>query len=224
MGSQHRGEALGTRNWTGAHRRRRISDYSGSSEVLVMDGMEGGKGATVPGEAGVAYKGEEQRGHRPRWPIQMSTASAGQCILWNGHAITSLGMFQQYKLQLNWISLKDAIKEKLTVLKNVQWLELLEGKDGSSAGPTIELMGLGRLMNEKSRAASHRLPMWLLDEPSIVKDVEGTRLLEYIIAEHWKKGGIVFVAMHLPIEIEDSMSLRLPQRFPQRKTLVDLVH
>uniref|UniRef100_A0A0D3G0N8 ABC transporter domain-containing protein n=2 Tax=Oryza TaxID=4527 RepID=A0A0D3G0N8_9ORYZ len=163
-----------------------------------------------------------------------SRPSAGE-VLWNGHDITSPGVFQQYKLQLNWMSLKDAVKEKLTVLENVQWFELLEGKHGKSA-PAIELMGLGRLMNEKARMLSmgqrKRLqlarllaidrPIWLLDEPSVALDAEGVKLLEYIIAEHRKKGGIVFVATHLPIEIEDAMSLRLPQRFPRRKTLVDL--
>ncbi|XP_078155116.1 non-intrinsic ABC protein 10 [Carex rostrata] len=165
-----------------------------------------------------------------------SRPSAGE-ILWNGHDIQSGGVFQQYKLQLNWMSLKDAIKEKLTVLENVQWFEVLEGKIGKSEG-AIELMGLGRLMNEKARMLSmgqrKRLqlarllaidrPIWLLDEPSVALDAEGVRLLEHIIAEHRKKGGIVFVATHLPIEIEDAMSLRLPHRFPRRKTLVDLVH
>ncbi|KAJ1693920.1 hypothetical protein LUZ63_010618 [Rhynchospora breviuscula] len=164
-----------------------------------------------------------------------SRPSAGE-ILWNGHDIQSGGVFQQYKLQLNWVSLKDAIKDRLTVLENVQWFEVLEGKIGKSEG-ALELMGLGRLMNEKARMLSmgqrKRLqlarllaidrPIWLLDEPSVALDAEGVRLLEYIIAEHRKKGGIVFVATHLPIEIEDAMSLRLPQRFPRRKTMLDLV-
>lgn len=165
-----------------------------------------------------------------------SRPSAGE-ILWDGHDITSPGVFQQYKLQLNWLSLKDAVKEKLTVLDNVQWFEVLEGKSGKSA-EALELMGLGRLINEKARMLSmgqrKRLqlarllaidrPIWLLDEPSVALDAEGVRLLELIIAEHRKKGGIVFVATHLPIAIEDAMCLRLPTRFPRRKTLVDLVH
>ncbi|KAJ4953182.1 hypothetical protein NE237_030014 [Protea cynaroides] len=164
-----------------------------------------------------------------------SKPSAGE-ILWNGHDITDSGVFQQYKLQLNWLSLKDAIKERLTVLENVQWFEVLEGKSGK-AKPALEFMGLGRLANEKSRMLSmgqrKRLqlarllaidrPIWLLDEPSVALDTEGVKLLEYIIAEHRKKGGIVFVATHLPIEIEDAMILRLPQRFPRRKTMVDLL-
>lgn len=103
---------------------------------------------------------------------------------------------------------------------------------------SAEPVDVFRLMNEKARMLSmgqrKRLqlarllaidrPIWLLDEPSVALDAEGVRLLEHIIAEHRKKGGIVFVATHLPIEIEDAMSLRLPHRFPRRKTLVDLVH
>ncbi|EYU22835.1 hypothetical protein ABFS82_03G111600 [Erythranthe guttata] len=164
-----------------------------------------------------------------------SKPSAGE-ILWNGHNITESGVFHQYKLQLNWLSLKDAIKEKFTVLDNVQWFEILEGKQGKSI-PAIELMGLGRLMKEKARMLSMgqrkrvqlaRLlaidrPIWLLDEPSVALDDEGTRLLEFIIKEHRKKGGIVIVATHLPIDIQDSLILRLPPRFPRRMTLVDML-
>ncbi|GKV03326.1 hypothetical protein SLEP1_g15650 [Rubroshorea leprosula] len=164
-----------------------------------------------------------------------SRPSAGE-ILWNGHDITQSGIFHQYKLQLNWLSLKDAIKEKFTVLDNVQWFEVLEGKQGKSL-PALELMGLGRLAKEKARMLSmgqrKRLqlarllaidrPIWLLDEPSVALDDEGVRLLEYIIAEHRKKGGIVIVATHLPIQIEDAMNLRLPPRFPRRMTLVDML-
>ncbi|CDY49891.1 BnaC09g51310D [Brassica napus] len=154
-----------------------------------------------------------------------SKPSAGE-ILWNGHDITQSGVFQQYKLQLNWISLKDAIKERFTVLDNI-------GK----AQPALELMGLGRLVKEKSRMLSmgqrKRLqlarllaidrPIWLLDEPSVALDDEGVRLLEYVIGEHRKKGGIVIVATHLPIEIEDAMILRLPPRFPRKMTLIDML-
>lgn len=161
--------------------------------------------------------------------------SAGQ-ILWNGHDITDSGVFHQYKLQLNWLSLKDAIKERLTVYENVAWFELLESKQGNSL-PALELMGLGKLAKEKARILSmgqrKRLqlarllatdrPIWLLDEPSVALDDDGVKLLEYIIAEHRKKGGIVIVATHLPIQIEDAMDLRLPPRFPRRQTHVDML-
>lgn len=164
-----------------------------------------------------------------------SRPSAGE-ILWDGHDITSPGVAQQFRLQLNWLSLKDAIKDRLTVLENVLWFELLEGKSGKSQ-KALELMGLGRLINDKSRMLSmgqrKRLqlarllaidrPIWLLDEPSVALDDEGVKLLEYIIDDHRKKGGIVFVATHLPIAIEDAMILRLPPRFPRRLTMLDLI-
>ncbi|CAA2969702.1 ABC transporter I family member 1 [Olea europaea subsp. europaea] len=164
-----------------------------------------------------------------------SKPSAGE-VLWNGHDITESGVFHQYKLQLNWLSLKDAVKTGHTVLDNVQWFEVLEGKQGRSL-PALEFLGLGRLAKEKARMLSmgqrKRLqlarliaidrPIWLLDEPSVALDDEGVKLLEHIIADHRKNGGIVIVATHLPIKIEDAMFLRLPPRFPRRMTLVDML-
>ncbi|KAL5537785.1 hypothetical protein UlMin_045381 [Ulmus minor] len=164
-----------------------------------------------------------------------SRPSAGE-ILWNGHDITKSGVFHQYKLQLNWLSLKDAIKDRISVLDNVQWFEVLEGKMGKSL-PALQVMGLGRLAKEKARMLSmgqrKRLqlarllaidrPIWLLDEPSVALDDEGVKLLEHIIAEHRKNGGIVIVTTHLPIQIEDAMLLRLPPRFPRRMTFVDML-
>ncbi|KAJ9695806.1 hypothetical protein PVL29_010999 [Vitis rotundifolia] len=161
--------------------------------------------------------------------------SAGQ-VLWNGHDVTKAGVFDQYKLQLNWLSLKDAINDKFTVFENVVWFELLDKKEGRSM-PALELMGLGRLANEKPRRLSMgqrkrvqlaRLlaldrPIWLLDEPSVALDDDGLRLLEYIIADHRKKGGIVIVATHQPIQIEDAMFLRLPPRFPRGMSHTDML-
>lgn len=99
--------------------------------------------------------------------------------------------------------------------------------------PALELMGLGRLAKELSMGQRKRLqlarllaidrPIWLLDEPSVALDADGVKLLEYIIAEHRKKGGMVIVATHLPIEIEDATYLGLPPRFPRRMTSIDML-
>ncbi|KAJ8634736.1 hypothetical protein MRB53_009003 [Persea americana] len=67
--------------------------------------------------------------------------------------LVSLISTDQYKAELRWMSLKDAIKEKATVLENVLFWELLEEKYGKSKR-AIELMGLGRLMNNKAKFLS----------------------------------------------------------------------
>ncbi|KAI3838261.1 hypothetical protein MKW92_019732 [Papaver armeniacum] len=143
-----------------------------------------------------------------------SRPSAGE-ILWNGHDITNSGVFEQYKLQLNWLSLRDAVKEKFTQ-KKIQWFEVLEGKYGKSKA-ALELTGLGRLINEKARMLS----MGQRKRLQLARVVALDRPIW--ILKHRKKGRIVFVATHLPIQIEDAMILRLPERFPRRKTMVDLL-
>ncbi|XP_071698927.1 ABC transporter I family member 1-like [Rutidosis leptorrhynchoides] len=164
-----------------------------------------------------------------------SKPSSGE-ILWNGHDITKSGVFHQYKFQLNWLSLKEAIKSNFSVLDNVQWFEVLEHKMGKSL-PALEFMGLGILANEKARMLSMGqrkrlqltrviamdMPIWLLDEPLVALDDEGVKLLEQMIADHRSQGGIVIVGTRLPIEIEDAMILRLPPRFSRRITLVDML-
>ena len=84
--------------------------------------------------------------------------SAGE-ILWNGHDITVSGVFHQYKLQLNWLSLKDAIKDKLTVLDNVQWFEVLEGKLGRSE---LLLYSTSIFFNQKQITIGQTWPIYIL--------------------------------------------------------------
>uniref|UniRef100_A0A0D6R7B9 ABC transporter domain-containing protein n=1 Tax=Araucaria cunninghamii TaxID=56994 RepID=A0A0D6R7B9_ARACU len=161
--------------------------------------------------------------------------SAGY-LLWNGHDVTKSSIYELYKLELHWMGLKDAIKNKLSVLDNVEFWETLERKSGKSC-KALEFMGLGHVMKEPAQVLSvgqrKRLqlarllaiprPIWLLDEPSVGLDREGVKLLEYIMAEHRRKGGIVFVATHIPIKLEDAMNIQFPPRTPKSKTLIDLM-
>jgi len=62
----------------------------------------------------------------------------------------------------------------------------------------------------------------MLDEPSVALDTEGVQLLEYIIKEHRKRGGIVIVTTHLPIKMEDA--LRLLERFKRREGYVEMLN
>lgn len=159
--------------------------------------------------------------------------SAGR-LLWNGHDVTKSSIYDLYKVELHWMGIKDAIKDKLSVVDNVEFWEFLDGKCGKSR-KALEFMGLGRLMNEQARLLSvgqrKRLqlarllavprPIWLLDEPSVGLDNEGVKLLEHIMEEHRRKGGMVIVATHVPIKLEDAMNLQFPPRTLKLKTLLD---
>jgi len=162
--------------------------------------------------------------------------SAGR-LLWNGYDVTKSSIYDLYKLELHWMGIKDAIKDKLSVVDNVEFWEVLDGKCGKSR-KALEFMGLGHVMNEKAKVLSvgqrKRLqlarllavprPIWLLDEPSVGLDSEGVKLLEYIMAEHRRKGGMVFVATHIPIKLEDAMNIQFPPRTPKSKTLLDYLN
>ncbi|GMH04450.1 hypothetical protein Nepgr_006289 [Nepenthes gracilis] len=79
--------------------------------------------------------------------------SSASGILLDGPDITQSGTFHQYKLQLDWVSLKDTIEDEFTVMENVQWFEVLECKPRRSL-PALGLMGLTRLAKEKARKLS----------------------------------------------------------------------
>jgi len=105
---------------------------------------------------------------------------------------------------------------------------MLEGGEGRTTG-ALETMGLGHLaqeqavvlsMGQRKRLQLARMlavprPLWLLDEPSVGLDAEGVEILEELIAQHRRQGGIVLVATHVPINLPDAMALRLPPRVPQ---------
>jgi len=63
--------------------------------------------------------------------------------------------------------------------------------------------------------------IWLLDEPCVRLDSEGVKLLEYTMEKHCMKGGIFFVATHIPIKLEDAMDIQFPTRTTKFKTLLD---
>ncbi|GKB81334.1 ABC transporter I family member 1 [Tanacetum coccineum] len=123
------------------------------------------------------------------------------------------------------------------------FLRMLAGFSKPSAGEILwnghdvtEVYGARAIANEKARMLSmgqrKRLqlarviamdrPIWLL-EPLVALVDEGVKLLEQMIADRRSQGGIVIVATHLPIQIENAMFLRLPPRFPRRITLVDML-
>lgn len=126
-----------------------------------------------------------------------SHPSAGE-ILWNGHNTPESGIFQQYKLQLELMGLGRLAKEKPRMLPMGQRKRLQ----------------LARLLEIWS---PHMVAGWAFSGIRWWR-CEVTRV-SYCWAQETRRN--VIEATHLPIEIEDSMVLRLPPRFPRRMTSVD---
>lgn len=138
---------------------------------------------------------------------------------------TVIGLGTEYRTQVHLVGSKDAIKAQLSVYENVHFWEMLEGSEGRAMG-ALEYMGLGNFsertgaalsLGQRKRLQLARLlaiprPVWLLDEPSVGLDSKGVELLEQMMADHRRKGGMVLVATHVPIDLEDCMHLRFPPR------------
>ena len=106
-----------------------------------------------------------------------------------------------------------------------QALDFWAGIDGSRdrLAAAIESTGLGGLepvpvrflsTGQRKRAGLARVVasgagVWLLDEPANGLDRDGLAMLEALITEHRKHGGIVLVASHSPIALPSAEILRL---------------
>jgi len=119
----------------------------------------------------------------------------------------------------------DAIKAAFSVGENLAfWAELAGGARSIEAA--LEALGIARLRDvparylsagQKRRACLARLalsdaPLWLLDEPAVSLDVDGTALLGRLIGEHRSRGGMVMAATHGDIAIEGAATLGLGAR------------
>ena len=103
-----------------------------------------------------------------------------------------------------------------------QALQFWQRLDGSVENAATQL-GLTDLLEvpvrylstgQKRRAALARLigqraPVWLLDEPLNGLDTKGIALVEELVAEHCRAGGIVVIASHQPFALSGLARLEL---------------
>ena len=117
----------------------------------------------------------------------------------------------------------NAIKTAATVQENLAfWHDFLDG-GGMSLRNALALFGLASLSRlpagllsagQKRKLALSRLlaaprPIWLLDEPSVSLDTASVRVLERLIAEHLRQGGIAAIASHTPLKVKFTRELKL---------------
>lgn len=117
----------------------------------------------------------------------------------------------------------DAVKPALTVEANLGlWAALHEAPEGS-VGAALDRFSLAAIAErpalecsagQKRRLGLARLlladrPLWLLDEPTVSLDADGTGLVAELVAAHAAEGGIAIVATHTELGLEASRILTL---------------
>ena len=135
-------------------------------------------------------------------------------IVWRGPE----GTLTQVRIRdnLTYLGHKNAIKDDLSSLENLDFITLLKrDNSGLSAPEALRTFNLAHAANtptgrlsagQKRKIALSRLLVsatrcWLLDEPFTALDQDGKTILEGIIKRHVDTGGMVVFATHQAMEI-----------------------
>jgi heme exporter protein A len=123
----------------------------------------------------------------------------------------------------------DAIKPVLSVAENLRfWARLHEPHAATAARAVdgaLERFGLAHLRDvpgkmlsagQKRRTNLARLlaapsPLWLLDEPTTALDRGSIKVLETVMAEHRRMGGMVVLSTHQDVDLPGARELHLDQ-------------
>jgi heme exporter protein A len=117
---------------------------------------------------------------------------------------------------------QDAVKPWLTVGENLAFWAALFGATAAMQS-ALDRLGLGahaaapaRYLSagQRRRLALARLAaiparLWLLDEPTTGLDDANVGVVESLIAEHCRAGGMAIVSTHLPLGLPGSLGLEL---------------
>lgn len=136
-------------------------------------------------------------------------------LTWNGAALGEAP--EAHRERLHYVGHLDAVKPTLTVAENLRFWARSRGHP-QAADDALARLGLdaladvpGRFLSagQRRRAALARLlatpaPLWLLDEPTVTLDAEATARLEGIVRAHRAAGGMVVVATHTEIGLEEA--------------------
>ena len=158
-------------------------------------------------------------------------ASAGR-VTWAGEDVAMDP--PTHRRRLRFLGHLDAVKALLTVAENLRFAAALDGPSAPDAparggpadaaagdDPALAPLALkavrdvpGRLLSsgQRRRVAASRLfhgfrPLWLLDEPGVGLDRASRRRLETAIEAQRGRGGIVVVATHGDVGVDDPLVL-----------------
>lgn len=149
----------------------------------------------------------------------INTPLAGE-ILWNDRPIVDA--IQDDELRINYLGHAYAVKAELTVLENIEfWAELAGNPakipaalaafelDAVKDTPCSELSSGWQKRVALARLVCCPANVWLLDEPYNNLDTKISGMLDKLIVDYAKAGGIVMLSSHtlVPIEKADKLNI-----------------
>jgi heme exporter protein A len=152
----------------------------------------------------------------------LSKPESGE-ILWNGQAITLDP--SQYHRDLLFLGHRDALKDDLTALENIQMYAAIDDITLSQEQALSSLWRFGLRGREHlpvsclsagqqrrvlmARMATRQAKLWILDEPFNALDINAVQALQTLIAQHQERGGLIVLTSHQNIDIPNVKVLEL---------------
>ena len=130
---------------------------------------------------------------------------------------------EQHYARLHYVGHLDVVKPHLSVAENLALWVSLRGGGADEVAAGLKAFGLSRLADiagrflsagqrrrlALSRLGATRVPLWLLDEPTVAIDTESVAALMAAIAAHRARGGIAVIATNVDIVIDGARMLEL---------------
>jgi heme exporter protein A len=152
----------------------------------------------------------------------LSKPEAGE-ILWNGQAINKDA--SAYHRELLFLGHRDALKEDLTALENLQLYAVLDDLDLPNDKALSALWRFGLRGREHlpvnclsagqkrrvlmARMLTRQAKLWILDEPFNALDLHAVQALQDLIAEHIEQGGLAVLTSHQEVSLSNVKVLDL---------------
>jgi heme exporter protein A len=152
----------------------------------------------------------------------LASAAHGE-IRWDGSEIRSLG--GTYYGAMTYLGHLSGVKDDLTAIENLRISSALAGVeiDEKKAHDALQRMGLGGRellpakvlsQGQRRRVTLARLlvcgtVLWILDEPLTALDVGAVKLIQGLMEDHLRRGGMIVMTTHQEIEIAAAATQRL---------------
>lgn len=138
-------------------------------------------------------------------------------ILWRGEKIGAVR--ESYHAEMAYFGHAPAVKEDLSAFENLDFACRLAGiqVDQDEVKGALGHLGLGHCLNLPTKSLSQgqrrrvalarlllaRAKLWILDEPLTALDQAALKLVQSLIGEHLRQGGMALMTTHQPVMIAD---------------------